>query len=364
MANILSGQKRVVIAAEATYGVDQVNIIHGDGDLDLIYQDVQGTPSITPAREIVEISRARSSASGVPHKSLPRASDVELTLALAGRIATGAGNEAPYYSAALLASGHSETVVSDTTATYAPKTAKSSGMTVYLYHELDDGKQRLQRATGVRGNANIVLELDQEARLEFSGRGQYVDVLSDAEQFFNATTGVAALEGDGSTAVTSRAAGSEDYAAKDPIMVRAITVTVNGNSWCVSAMNFNTNWTLTERNCATGAAGLKEVILTRGDGQRAGGSFTLDTDSETVIDDFIDLYESAEEIAFTVSLTSGDGSSGEDQITISASKAQIGAPGFGDNSGVVQFDIPFYLNGDWSDLFQDDDYSLVYGEVS
>ena len=83
-----------------------------------------------------------------------------------------------------------------------------------------------------------------------------------------------------------------------------------------------------------------------------------------MIDDFIDLYESAEEIAFTVSLTSGDGSSGEDQITISASKAQIGAPGFGDNSGVVQFDIPFYLNGDWSDLFQDDDYSLVYGEVS
>lgn len=363
MANIFTDKMRVVIASEATYGTDQVNIIHGDGDTDLIYQDVQ-TASIEPRREIVEIARARSSQSGEAHKSLPRSADVSITFALTGRAATGAGNEAPYYSPALLASGHSETVVSDTSATYAPSTAKQSGMTVYVYNELDDGKQRLRRATGVRGNMNFVLELDQEARAEFTGVGQYVDVMSDATQFFNATTGAAALEADGSTAVTARAAGTEAYAAKGPVMVRAITATINGNSWCISAMNLNTNRTLTERLCATGTAGLKEVILTRGAGSRSGGSFTLDTDDETVINDFIDLYESADEFTISVVLTADDGSSGDEQITLSASKAQLGAPSFGDNSGVMQFDIPFMLNGDWSDLYQDDDYAILFNEVS
>jgi len=364
MANLQTARKRIVIATEATYGVDQVNIIHGDGDLDLIYQDVSGTPTINPGRELVEIDRARSSNSGVPHKSLPRGTDVEIVFPLTGRAAAGAGNEAPYWSPALIAAGHSETIVSDATATYAPKSASAPGMTVYLYHEQDDGKQRLQRATGVRGNLNFVLELDQEARAEFSGRGIYVDYLSDEAQFFSATTGAAALEADGSTAVTARDAGDEKYAAKPPIMVRGITASINGNSWCISGMNLNTNKTVSERLCATGTAGLKEVVLTRGSGQRAGGSFTLDTDDTSVIDDFIDLYETADEFAISVVLTEGDGSSGSETVTFSATKAQIGAPGMGDNSGLVQFDIPFFVNGDFSDLFQDDDYAVAFGEVA
>jgi predicted lipoprotein with Yx(FWY)xxD motif len=364
MAGIKTAQKRVIIASEATYGTDQVDVIFGDGDADIIYQDVQGTPSITPLRDIVEIDRARSSHSGVAHKSLANSADVSITFALTGRAGSGSGSEAPYYAAALKASGHAETVVDSTSATYNPATAQQPGMTVYLYHELEDGKQRLQRATGVRGNMNFVFETNTEARAEFTGKGRYVDVLSDEAQFFSATTGAVALEADGSTSVTARTGGTEQYADNDPIMVRGITATINGNSWCIASMNLNTNWTLHEQQCAKGTASLDAVKLTRGAGQRVGGSFTLQTDDTTVIDDFIDLYETADEFAITIELTADDGGSGDAKISLTASKAQLGAPSMGDNGGFVQFDIPFFLNGDFSDLFQDDDYALAYTAVS
>jgi hypothetical protein len=364
MAGIYSNQKRLIVASEATYGTDQVDVIFGDGATDIIYQDVSA-PVLTPNREILEIERARSSQSGTAHQSVARDADFTCVVPMTGREGSGSGEEAPYWSPFLLASGFAETVVSSTSATYTLSTAQSSGMTVYLYHELESGEQRLQRSVGVRGNLDMTLEVGQEAKATFTGKGRYVDFLSDAAQFFNATTKAAALEADGSTAVTARTSGAEKYAEGPIMVVRSATVTVNSNTWCLSGFSFSTNWNLYERLCASASGGtLEEVKLTRAPGSRAGGEFSLDTDSETVIDDFIDQYEQANEIAFSFVLSAGDGSSGSARLTMSASKAQIGAPSMSDQGGLVAFGIPYFLNGDWSDLVADDDITITFDAVS
>lgn len=364
MAGIYSNQKRVIAASEATYGTDQVDIIFGDGALDIVYQDISA-PVLTPNREILEIERARSSQSGTAHKSVPRDAGFTATIPMTGREGSGAGEEAPYWRPFLLAAGFVEAVVASTSATYTLDTSQSSAMTVYLYHELDSGEQRLQRTTGVRGNLDMTLEVGQEASASFTGKGRYVDFLSDAAQFFDATTKAAALEADGTTAVTARTTGEEKYAEGPVLVVQGMTVTVNGNTWCLSTFSFNTNWNLYERLCASASGGtLEEVKLTRAAGSRPGGEFALDTDDETVIDDFVDQFETATEIAFNLVLTEGDGSSGSATITIAASKAQIGQPSMSDQGGMVAFGIPYFLNGDWSDMIADDDITITFAAVA
>lgn len=363
MAGIYSNQKRVIAATEASYAVDAVDIVFGDGALDIVYQDVSA-PALTPNREILEIERARSSQSGTRHESVARDADFTCTVPMTGREGSAAGEEAPYWRPFLLASGFAETVVSSTSATYTLSTAQSNAMTVYLYHELESGEQRLQRSVGVRGNLDFTLEVGQEAQASFTGKGRYVDYLSDAAQFFDATTKAAALEGDGVTSVTARTTGEEKYAEGPVIVVRSATATVNGNEWCVSAFSFSTNWNLFERLCASATPGtLEEVKLTRAPGSRAGGEFALDTDDEAVIDDFVDQYEQAGEIAFSFVLSSGDGSAGSARVTFTATKAQLGAPTLSDQGGFVAFGIPYLLNGDWSDLVADDDIVITFDAV-
>ena len=251
-----------------------------------------------------------------------------------------------------------------TSAAFTLSTAQSSAMTVYLYHELENGQQRLQRTTGLRGNFDISLEVGQEASAAFSGKGRYVDFLSDEAQYFDATTKLAALLADGVTPVTARTTGVERYALAAPIMVSGATVTVGGQTWCLSSFTFGTNWTLHEKRCASASPGtLEDVKLTRGPGQRAGGEFVLDTDDTAVIDAFVDAWELATELSFSITLTEGTGASGSATITIEAPKAQIGAPSPSDQGGFTAFTIPYFVNGDYSDAQADDDITITFAAV-
>ncbi len=363
MANIFSERQRLLAISESTYGTDAVEAAFADGTQDLIYQQHQGS-AVDGIRTIIETAQARSSASGSKHISVPEAADVASTLLLTGREGSGAGEEAPLYDVFMSAAGFEKTIVASTSATYNLATAQQSAASVYLYHDQDNGQQRLRQAVGVRGNIDFVFNNNEAAIAEFTGRGRYVNFLSDEAQFFDASTGAAALRADGTTPVAARTTGSEIYGNLDPVIVRNITVTVDGVELCLSAFNISTNWALIERTCADGVSALNEVLLNRPlTGSRPGGSFTFDDSVTANIDALIQQFEDAEEITFSAVLTAGDGSAGSARITFAAPKLQIGQLGLGDNSGIVQFDVPFSLNGDFSSLSADNELTVTYDAV-
>jgi hypothetical protein len=364
MADISANYKRILAYSEGTYGTDAVEPILTTATADIVWQDVRQNFTIAPVRTVVEIDRARGSQSGVPHKTIADRAAITGDIPLSGWISGDAGEEMPYYAWALKACGMSETIVSATSATYRPSTAQQAGASIYLYtRNLDDNNWRLQYTTGVRGSANFQFALNQEAFFSFNGTGRYTEEISDAAAFIGASTGAAALLKNGSTAVTARSGGgTEAYANKSPIMCTNMTITVGGNTYCVSALNLDLNWTQDVKQCMGAAANVRNVYLTRAAAQRIAGSFDL-LDGATAHDQVVDSFVSGAELAFSIVLTEGTGATGAARITISGSKLQIGAYSRGAEGGIQNLTVPFFLNGGWGDLTQDDDFSIVYDEV-
>lgn len=364
MSRIFANQKVVVLASESTEGADEVDAILQDGDRDIYYQDMRESEIIN-ARAMIPAPRQRNSASGTRHKSVPNVANVTLTGPFSARLSASSGDEAPPYAAVLKAANFTETIDSGVDATYEPSTVPQNSMTIYEWSLNTAKEHRLRYATGVRGNIEWTFEVGTEAYWTFTGNGIYGDYLTDSAQFFDATSGEVALLKDGASAVTERATGVEQYVDAESVVCRGITVTVNGNTWEVSAISLGTNWTVELIENMTGDNRVDQVLLSRADeGSRMGGSFTLNTDDDTVIDDFISLFEAATEFAITIVLSEDDGGTGDSTITISASKVQIGEPSDGTAGNFRTFEIPFLINGDWSDLVADDELSIVYGEAA
>lgn len=356
--------RRVIVASETTYGTDQVNAILTDASADIVYQDVEDF-TITPVREIVEVARMRGVHGNAAHKTIASHVTVAATGALTARAGEGAGNEAPTYAAFLKAANMSEAIVSDTTATYKPVTKQQAGMSGYQFHRsLESDNWRLLYALGIRGTWGLNLAINAEAKWTFSGQGIYQDEISDEAAFFDASTGAIALLKDGATGVTARAGGSEANACGTPVMCTNMTLEVGGTAYPVSALELALNWTTTPINTINGAANASKILNTRPlTGGRIGGSFTL-ADGETAHDQMIAAYKAGSEISLSCTLVESDGSSGDANIVISASKMQLGLPAPSDNGGVVQYAIPFFLNADCSSLADGTELSIVYGEVA
>lgn len=363
MTDVSSQRKRLLIASESTYNTDAIATILTTNTADIIYQDCT-EPKIDPDRDIVHLARARGSHSGTKHTTLPKKSGFSAKFPMTGWISGAAGEEMPYYAAILKAAGFDETISSGASATYKPATKQQEGMSAYLLHRhVDDANWRLDYATGIRHNLTFEFENQKEAMISVEGDGTYGQELSDGAAYVNSSGEIALLK-DGSTAVTARSTGEEKYAnSADVMMVRGMTFQVNSNTWDVSKVTLGTNWTITIKEVATATGSVQKVYLTRGDDdQRMGGSATL-VDGGTALNDMLDQYEAGGELSLNLVLTAGDGSSGSSRITITASKLQIGKPSRGDVNGLLSHDIPFMLNGDWSNLAADNDVTIVYDQV-
>lgn len=368
MADQLSSERaRYVIADEVTYGVDQVDLYLQDGAEDILYQEL-ASPVVDPDRTLIEFDRARGSASGNRHATVPLNTAVSATYAMTGASNVSSGTssvpEAPGYREILLAANLVETVVAATSATYTPATVAQGSYTAYYYgRQLNSENYRLVYTTGVRNNLNFVFNMNEEAVIEMNGIGLYQGVWSDRAQFFDPSTGAVALLKDGVSAVTARTTGVEQYLDRDPILVKGITLQIDGVEFEVTAINMDLGWTLAPIETANASTGITEVKLTRpSTGSRIGGSLTL-FDGENGFDKAWDLYEDDSEVSFSLVATSGDGGSGSDRITLTASNLQLFKPAEGDSNGLRTFDIPWFLNGDWSDLAADNDFTLVYDTV-
>ncbi len=321
-SEISSRLKRVTVASESTYLTDAVNTILTDGALDLIHQNFKDA-DIVPARVVGDASRIRNSHSGHKHFTVGDRCVVTFEVPLTARVGSGAGDEAPYHAPVLKAMNLKETVVSSTSATYNPATAAQEAITVYMWEqELEDTKQRLTYTTGVRGTGVFKFALNQEAMYSFTGVGTYQGELSNRIELFNPTTGAVSKLKDGTTSATARTTGEEKYADKDAMVCTGMTIT-------------------------------SKVLLTRDANNRIGGSFELVDGAELTT--LFSAVTADTEGQMVIELDDGT-----DKITITADKVQLGYPTKGDTSGMRSYSVPFFLNGDWSTLAGDNDFSMVF----
>lgn len=362
-----SNRKRFVVAKEATYGTDAVNTLLTTATDEIVYQDFESGAELNNILTPVQIDRARGSASGV--KQPPPVKDrceLSAVVALTGRKGDGfAVPESPHYAALLQACGLKESIAGGA-AVYTPDTSAQGSITCYQYtHDLDSNNARLELGTGIRCNAVFRFALNAEAKVEVTGQGRYGDaMISDAAAFFNASTGALAKLKDGSTNVTARSGGGLERYADGPILVcTAMTITAGGETLCLSELEIDLGWTTDVKQCMGAASTLREVYLTRGADGRVSGSFNI-MDSGTAFDLLRDRFVDADEIAMVIVLAEGDGSTGSARLTISLPKIQIGALTKGASGNARTYSVPFYANGDWTNLNGDNEISLTYDEIA
>lgn len=84
-------------------------------------------------------------------------------------IGSGEANTAPRIGALLKACGHSETILSGVSVTYAPTSSNHGSCTIYVYK---DG--RLHILTGCRGTGKIGYEAGKALYMEFNMMGRYI----------------------------------------------------------------------------------------------------------------------------------------------------------------------------------------------
>lgn len=349
-----TNRMRVLMKSESTYGTDAVDAALQDGDEDLIYADVDACDVDNKKVPIIP-NRQRASNAGVAHKMVGDRAEVTVTQALTGKAASGAGNEEPHYAPLLKAMGFGVTVVSGTSAAYKPQTVQGASMSIYKWsRNTSDANWRLEYSTGVRGTGTFTFEALQEGKLAFNGVGIFTDTISAAAAFFN-SDGEAALLNDASTAVTARSAGTESQSNKSILGCQGMTVTHGGNVLPVQSIEIVMNRSVTAKTTMNGStSAVSQVFLSVADGTRIEGSFNLQ-DSGAAFDVIDAAMNGDTEAALAISY--GDGT---DTIAVAAPKCQIGVYSKSSNAENRTYEVPFYLNGDWSSLAADNDLTITY----
>lgn len=287
---------------------------------------------ITPDILVLESQDITNSYSGRKHETVPVGCDVSLTFKLTPR--AGVNPSRPHWSPLLIAAGLAETLVDDTVDYYEYSPSSANNLTAtppasivkYQVDDTDLTKARRMLARGVRGNLDFTFELEDFARATFTGRGLYFSWPS--------------------TETTVPAAGSnpEAYSGElSGMTTKNITITVAGQSVCLTSLGISTNWAINEDKCLSsgGTGTIDEVTLSRGPGERMGGSMTLKGRAAT-LNTLLPYIENATEFAVAVTLSNSDG-----DIYITMPAVQFGNYTMSADGGRISFDIPYFANGKW-----------------
>ena len=353
MSELSSRHGRFLCVSESTYGDDAVDAALSDGTIDLIYQDIR-SGSLDPTRVQVDSPRIRSTHSGTRHKTIGDHVPVTLEFPLQPLVAASAGDEAPYCSPIYKAANLEETIVSATSSAYNPSTKQQAGMTVYHYEEeLESARQRLTYTTGVRGTLSFDFQLDQEAMCTFTGTGLYQGPISNDFEYFNSAGGVAKKK-TGINSVTARSTGEEKYADQSPYICENMTITIDGTSYALSGINVDLNWSTIQKRQINSQNVTSKVLCVRDEGNRIGGSMSL-VDGTQGIEGLISSM-AVDDSEATLIITISNGSR---TTTFNFPQIQLGQPTKGDNGGLRTYDIPWFANGDFSDLAGDNDFTMT-----
>lgn len=346
----LANQQRVLWASEPSVGTpsDAVAALLTTATADLIYQQARNL-AITRDTEIVETARVRGSASGVKHGVVNERCSVTMEIPMLAWAGTG---EPPHYGPILKAMGMKE-VIGANDVKYTPSTVQQAAATIYQYQRnAEDENYRLQIATGVRGSATLNLALGAEPFWAFTGTGQYHE-LGLPYQYFDAATGEVKFLADGTTPVTARTTGVEEYADQDPMMCKCMTITVGGKTWEISELSMDLGWSLDEIESINGCSKRVKALLTRSG--RISLSFNLVSYTDALLTEILGYLNDGDEITLSAEIGNSEGT-----ITLTAPKMQIGNPEDGTVGNVRTYSIPGYLNGDWSSLRADNDFTITY----
>ncbi len=296
-------QHLALVKAESTYGTDPTVAFE-----DLVV--LSGAPQLTPlagnwrSREYADgLAGAKEEVLGSPHGVLA------LPVELAGASAAGV---APQWAALLLACGFAETIVADTSVTYAPVSASYSSCAAQVNIDGVD-----QEHFGVRGNA--VLE----------GRGGEVPKLNFA--MLGIRQAVAAVTQPSGTLPTV-------VRGKEVSGVNT-TVTLAGTALCVSDFQID----LGRSPVFDDIAGCREV---RVNSRAMSGRMTVDLPTIATKN----LIEEA--LAYTrqaLVLTHGVGASAGQVITITAPKVQMKPGQLANRNGVLSLPIDLVITPDSGD---------------
>lgn len=342
----------VIVASEPSIATpsNAVDTLLADETADVVYLDVSDCQITLEGVEVGSNMR-RGTNDGVRHAFIRGQASISMTFPL--RAFAGAGLP-PYYDPILQAGGMEPEVDADDVI-YRKRTKQLPAMTIHKYwRDAESDNWRLQVATGVRGSLTFNIEQGAEPTVSFEGTGQYF-AMSEAAAYIDNSTGEIALLSNGSTAVTARTTGAFLYADQDPMTCTNMFVQIGGTDFGVSGFDLALNTEVTDLMTVNGSTIRSRGLLGRGEEARAGGSFALVDYDDTTQQQVIDSTASAQEWTFTFRIANGDG-----EIEFSAPKAQKGQYGMTANGNFLQYDVPYFLNGDFSDLAGDNELTLTY----
>lgn len=237
-------------------------------------------------------------ASLVAQRSVP----VKPTVEMAGGGTVGV---APRWGALMKASGCSETVSSSTSVTYAPVSSTFSSYTMQFF--ADNGSE--QGITGIRGNAEISLEVGEIPTIAFDHMGIYA-------------------------APTALSRPSETYSAQAaPLVVNSdntTSVSVHGISACLQSFSLSLGVEMTFRQLA---GCTKQVVITD---RKPSGSITIELPAFATRD-FLDRASSQT----TGSISWVHGATGGNIVTFSASNCAFDSPTIDEQDQVTMITLPF-----------------------
>jgi hypothetical protein len=292
---LLSRKRLILLKKEVTYGTDVVPA----GTDAVLVRDL----SVTPLQsDVVSRDLVRSYLGASEQLLANTRVECQFTVELAG---SGTAGTAPRYGAALQACGMSETLVATTSATYAPVSASFSSVTIY--YNLDGV---LHKVTGARGTFTLNAEVGQIPSIQFTLTGIYVpptDTAAPAVTYSAQATPLIFKQGNTSAYQFFSYAG------------------------CLQSVSLDIGNTVVYRELV-GCA--KEVLITQ---RNVTGTVMI----EAVTIAAKDYFTAALTDGTTGNLTFLHGTTAGNRVTLTAARADLGDPSYGDTDGIAMLNLPY-----------------------
>ena len=308
---LLLRKRLILIETESSYGTDPTPT----GADAVLVRDLNITPQQS---DVVNRDVVRPYLGASEQLLANTRVECSFSVELAG---SGAAGTAPQYGKALQACGLSETIVADTSVTYAPVSSSFSSVTIY--YNIDGLRHKV---TGCRGTFSINCTVGEIPSIDFTFTGVYV-------------------------APDDSALPSATYANQaSPLIFK------NGNTssfqllsfaGALQAFSFDLGNNLVYRELV---GGTKEVLLT----DRAGtGSTTIEAVSIASKDYFAAALTdtSLGNLDFTHGSTAGN------IVDFASTRVDIGDVSYSDQDGIAMFNIPYTCVPSTSG---NDEFSLAY----
>jgi hypothetical protein len=292
---LLSRKRLILLKKESTYGTD---IVPAGTDAVLV-RDL----SVTPLQsDVVSRDLVRAYLGASEQLLANTRVECQFTVELAG---SGTAGTAPRYGAALQACGMSETLVASTSATYAPVSTAFSSCTIY--YNLDGV---LHKVTGARGTFTLNAEVGQIPSIQFTLTGIYVpptDTAAPAVTYSAQATPLIFKQGNTSAYQFFSYAG------------------------CLQSVSLDIGNTIVYRELV---GCTKEVLITQ---RNVTGTVMI----EAVTIATKDYFSAALTDGTTGNLTFLHGTTAGNRVTLTAARADLGDPSYGDTDGIAMLNLPY-----------------------